>query len=71
MHARPFTRHGRTFLPLTRRHGALQAYKMVIPAGRAREPTDLKTHDGYEWLYVLSGKLRLMVGEHELLTPEA
>ena len=23
-------------------------------------------HDGYEWLYVLSGRLRLVLGEHDL-----
>jgi quercetin dioxygenase-like cupin family protein len=23
-------------------------------------------HDGYEWCYVLSGKLRLRVGDHDL-----
>ena len=26
----------------------------------------LRTHDGYEWLYVLSGRLRLILGEHDL-----
>ena len=30
----------------------------------------MKTHEGYEWLYVLDGRLRVVLGEHDLvLTP--
>lgn len=68
IHLRPVTRHGMTVLPLTRRVGGIQAFKLVIPISK-REP-DPKTHDGYEWLYVLNGRLRLLLGEHDLvLTP--
>jgi transcriptional regulator with XRE-family HTH domain len=66
---RPLSRDGRTFYPLTPNQGTLQAYKVVIPpprAGTATEP-ELKVHTGYEWLYVLSGTLRLQLGEHDLL----
>lgn len=67
IHLRPVSRHGMTMLPLTRRAGGIQAYKLVIPAGgRSREP-DLQTHEGYEWLYVLNGRLRLVLGEHDLV----
>jgi mannose-6-phosphate isomerase-like protein (cupin superfamily) len=64
----PFTKHGRTFVPLTHALGGLQAYKLVIPVGR-RADRDLepRTHEGYEWLYVLSGRLRLVLGEHDLV----
>src|SRR5688500_18431495 len=65
IHLRPVTRHGMTMLPLTRRAGGIQAYKRVIPAGSPREP-DPQTHEGYEWLYVLDGRLRLVLGEHDL-----
>jgi transcriptional regulator with XRE-family HTH domain len=70
IHLRPMTRDGRTLVPLTRRAGGIQAYKLVIPGNdRPREP-DLQTHEGYEWLYVLNGRLRLVLGEHDLvLTP--
>ncbi|TYB37131.1 helix-turn-helix transcriptional regulator [Micromonospora sp. AP08] len=70
IHLRPVTRHGMTMLPLTRRPGGIQAYKLVIPAGgRPVEPTP-QTHEGYEWVYVLNGRLRLVLGEHDLvLTP--
>lgn len=62
IHLRPVTHHGMTVVPLTRRPGGLQAYKMVL-AGDARgtEP-DLQVHEGYEWLYVLDGSLRLVLG---------
>ncbi|RKS79620.1 XRE family transcriptional regulator [Actinomadura pelletieri DSM 43383] len=56
--------NGSTVLPLTRQTGPLQAYKMVLPAARS-EP-DLCTHEGYEWLYVLSGRLRLILADHDL-----
>jgi transcriptional regulator with XRE-family HTH domain len=67
IHTRPFTRHGMTFLPLTRRPGGLQAYKVVIPMDRSRDRSDPQVHDGYEWLYVLSGQLRLVLGQHDLV----
>jgi mannose-6-phosphate isomerase-like protein (cupin superfamily) len=53
--------------PLTRRAGGLQAYKHVIPPSRVPRAPDLRTHEGYEWLYVLSGRLRLVLGEHDLV----
>lgn len=66
VHLRPVTRHGMTVLPLTRRPGGIQAYKIVLPARPAAEP-DPQTHEGYEWLYVLNGRLRLVLGEHDLV----
>ena len=65
--AQPFTQHGVTYQPLTRRPGGMQAYKLVIVGDRGRTEPELKTHEGYEWLYVLSGKLRLVLGEHDLV----
>jgi transcriptional regulator with XRE-family HTH domain len=62
---RPRTVNGRTVLPLTRQPGSLQAWKVIIPGGPA-EP-DPRAHEGYEWLYVLSGRLRLVLGEHDLV----
>lgn len=71
IHPRPIKRHGVTFIPLTRRPGGLQAYKQIIPA-RPQSPCEpqRQVHEGYEWLYVLSGRLRLLLGEHDvMLTP--
>ncbi|HYJ68451.1 MAG TPA: XRE family transcriptional regulator [Nocardioidaceae bacterium] len=66
IHPRAVTRDGMTMLPLTRRAGGIQAYKHIIPPGSRTEP-DLQTHEGYEWLYVLDGQLRLVLGEHDLV----
>jgi transcriptional regulator with XRE-family HTH domain len=52
-------------VPLTRHAGGLQAFKMTIPATRRRP--DPRTHQGYEWLYVLSGRLRLVLAHHDLV----
>jgi quercetin dioxygenase-like cupin family protein len=62
---KPIVRHGRTAWPLTRQPGGLQAFKVLEPQRRL-EP-DPRTHEGYEWLYVLSGKLRLVLGEHDVV----
>lgn len=32
------------------------------------EPTP-QTHGGYEWVYVLNGRLRLVVGDRDLVLP--
>ncbi|RMI12622.1 helix-turn-helix domain-containing protein [Cellulomonas triticagri] len=67
VHLSPVQRGGTTYLPLTRRPGGLQAYKIVLPAGHHPGPPEPKTHEGYEWMYVLSGQIRLLLGEHDLL----
>src|ERR1700761_2323808 len=48
VHLQPITRGGMTMLPLTRRAGGIQAYKLIIPAGDLRRAPELKTHEGYE-----------------------
>jgi transcriptional regulator with XRE-family HTH domain len=63
--AAPLVRHGRTYWPLTRQPGGLQAYKVLVPQ-RTEEP-ELRTHEGYEWLYVLAGRLRVVLGEHDVV----
>ncbi|MFI0875506.1 XRE family transcriptional regulator [Streptomyces sp. CS149] len=60
----PRSVNGNTVLPLTRQPGPLQAFKMVLPA--TRQTPDLCNHEGYEWLYVLSGTLRLLLADHDL-----
>jgi transcriptional regulator with XRE-family HTH domain len=63
--ARPVRRGGRTLIPLTRQPGGIRAYKMIAPAG---EPAgEQQSHEGYEWMYVLSGRLRLRLGEHDFV----
>lgn len=62
----PVVRHGRTFISLTRRPGGLQSFKMVMPVDDDPAP-ELRTHEGYEWLYVLSGRVRLLLGTRDLV----
>lgn len=56
---------GRILTPLSQHQGEPQAFKITIPATE-REP-DPRTHTGYEWIYVLSGQLRLVLGEHDIV----
>jgi transcriptional regulator with XRE-family HTH domain len=64
---KPLHRWGMTLLPLTRRSEGLQAYKMIMPAHTPERTPEQRTHEGYEWLYVLSGRIRLLLGPHDLL----
>ncbi|MFC9680195.1 helix-turn-helix domain-containing protein [Streptomyces sp. NPDC056948] len=69
IHLKPITRFGMTFVPLSRRPGGVHAFKMIIPARpEPLEPTP-QTHEGFEWLYVLNGRLRLVIGERDLTLP--
>lgn len=54
---------GRTVLPLTRQPGGVQAWKIIIPASQSTP--NPRVHDGYEWLYVLSGRMRLILGDQD------
>ncbi|MDP9865375.1 MULTISPECIES: helix-turn-helix domain-containing protein [Streptosporangium] len=61
----PTRKDGRVLIPLSRHQGEPRAYKMTIPAHDG-EP-HLRTHSGYEWLYVLRGQLRVKLGDHDFL----
>ncbi|RAG83846.1 XRE family transcriptional regulator [Streptacidiphilus pinicola] len=62
---KPVRRHGATIMALTHNPGGVQAFKMIIPPERC-EP-EPRTHEGYEWLYVLTGELRLVLADHDLV----
>lgn len=56
-------REGMVIAPLTLDHSPVQTYKVTFPAAaQAPEP---RVHEGYEWLYVLSGRLRLALDGRE------
>lgn len=60
---RPGRVKGRTVIPLTRQPDGMQAWKIVIPASKVSpEP---RAHDGHEWIYVLSGHMRLVLGDQD------
>lgn len=67
VHMRPIKRHGAVIIPLTEQAGGIAAFKYILPAGSGQDVPDPQTHEGYEWLYVLSGRLRLVLGEQELI----
>ncbi|MFC4120855.1 helix-turn-helix transcriptional regulator [Nonomuraea zeae] len=70
VHMQPIKRSGMTIIPLSRRSGGLQAFKQIYPPGWPNHEFEQQVHEGYEWLYVLSGRLRLLLGPHEVfLTP--
>ena len=62
VHLKPHRhRRGSVVVPLTRYPGRVQVFKQVL----APRPPKLVTHTGYEWLYVLAGTLRLIIGERD------
>jgi transcriptional regulator with XRE-family HTH domain len=60
---RPDRVKGRVVIPLTRQPGGIQAWKIVIPSSEVTPKP--RAHDGHEWIYVLSGHLRLILGERD------
>ncbi|MCW2737520.1 XRE family transcriptional regulator [Nocardioides sp.] len=60
---RPGQVKGRTVVPLSREPGSMQAWKIVVPTGQV-DPQP-RAHDGHEWIYVLSGRVRLVLGQED------
>jgi transcriptional regulator with XRE-family HTH domain len=66
VHERPRTVEGMTLHPLSRATpGGLVVMRMEIPAERT--VPDPRSHEGHEWLYVLSGRVRLVLGDDDLV----
>lgn len=60
---KPGRAKGRTIIPLTRQPDGIQAWKIVIPTTKTQpEP---RSHDGHEWIYVLTGRMRLVLGDRD------
>ncbi len=66
---RPRTVGALTMWPLTNRGPAagLHAYKITIGAAQRTPPEDLPVHEGYDWIYVLDGRLRLVLGSEDFV----
>lgn len=61
------TRSGVT-VPLSRSPQGLQAFKQVLPGRIAEDPVpEQRVHGGFDWMYVLSGRLRLLLGDHSIV----
>lgn len=65
----PTTRNGLTMWPLTNRGtaGGLHAFKVRMSARRRTPPETLRVHDGHDWMYVLEGRMRLLLGDQDLI----
>lgn len=58
-------RDGLTIAPLSPEHSAIDTYKITYSATDTLPA--LRVHDGFEWLYVIQGALRLRLGERDLV----
>jgi transcriptional regulator with XRE-family HTH domain len=56
---------GRTVIPLSRQPDGRQAWKIIIPTGQTTPQP--RAHDGHEWIYVLSGRMRFVLGDQDLV----
>ena len=67
MHPRPVNRHRHDVHPVVaagRRDPGVQDHH---PAARLARLPRQQTHEGYEWMYVLYGRLRLELGDQDLI----
>ena len=80
VHPTPVRHGARTYLPLSRRPGGVHAFKMIVAPEepgteqprveqpRVEQPrVEQQSHEGYEWMYVLDGRLRLRLGELDIV----
>jgi len=52
-------------IPLTRQPDGMQAWKIIIPTSNTTpEP---RAHDGDGWIYVLSGHMRFVPGDQDMV----
>ena len=67
--SQPIRRDGLTMWPLTNRgpSAGLHAFKIRISARRRKPPAALHVHDGHDWMYVLNGRMRLILGDQDLV----
>ena len=64
---KPRRHDGMTMWPLSHHGsaGGLHAYKITVSAKRLAPPDPLPVHEGHDWLYVLDGRLRLLLGAED------
>ncbi len=65
----PVKRDGLTMWPLTNRGpaGGPHAFKIRISARRRKPPDTLHVHDGHDWMYVVVGRMRVLLGKQDLV----
>ncbi|WP_256923386.1 helix-turn-helix domain-containing protein [Streptomyces sp. 13-12-16] len=70
VHLRPVSVPGQdqTVVPLVRHYGGPHAHKHVLPPGTTTASRQgLHTHQGYNWVYVLHGRLRVTAGPRQVV----
>ncbi|MGW7262237.1 helix-turn-helix domain-containing protein [Streptomyces sp. NPDC054842] len=70
IHLRPVAVPGQaqTVLPLVRHYGGPRAHKHVLATGATTAGSEgPHTHQGYSWVYVLYGRLRILAGTRQLV----
>jgi transcriptional regulator with XRE-family HTH domain len=67
IHPKTFYRDGKAIIPLTRQNPDVIAFKMLLPGHPPDDPVPAKVHEGYDWIYVLSGRIRLVIGDDETI----
>lgn len=67
VHPKPFYRDGTAIISLTRSNPDVHAFKMVLPGHAPDAPVEQRVHEGYDWIYVLSGRVRLVLGDEEIV----
>jgi transcriptional regulator with XRE-family HTH domain len=60
----PINRDGLVIVPLAPTRAPIHTYKITYPTTETMPAP--RVHDGYEWLYVLQGRLRLRLGERDV-----
>ncbi len=67
--SQPQRHDGLTVWPLTRHAtSGLRAHKVIVsPTRRTPPPAPLPVHEGHDWIYVLGGRMRLLLGESDLV----
>lgn len=60
-------KHGAVFTPLSRHAGGIRAYKMTSPRRQTLGEPEPRTHQGFHWVFVLAGRLRVVLGERDFV----
>jgi transcriptional regulator with XRE-family HTH domain len=67
IHIKPIRHHGMTILPLSRGASGMQVFKNMLAAGSDRSVPSPRTHEGHEWMYVIRGRLRVVLGARDFV----
>jgi transcriptional regulator with XRE-family HTH domain len=67
IHISPQKFGDQTILPLSRGAIGVQAFKHIVDGRQTPKLGSLKTHPGFEWVYVIRGRLKLILGDRTMV----